>query len=57
MIGREMMNPKRQYIKIIRAYWIFKMKSFSLSLLKTTTGMTNGSMMILIGKKVIVTPP
>jgi hypothetical protein len=42
---------------IITAYYIFKMKSFNLSLLKTTTGMTKGSMIILIGKKVMVTPP
>ena len=53
----DIIDPRTQYIKIIAAYCIFRIISFNLSLFKITIGNRNGSIIILNGKHVIVTPP
>ena len=55
MTGMKSKHPSILYINIIKVYWIFRMKSFNLSLLNKITAGMNGSNKILIGKKVIVT--
>lgn len=52
-----MIAERMQYRSIISEYWNFKMMSLALLLLIMAITTENGSITILIGKNVKVTPP
>ena len=56
-IGIAITMANKQNTIIMKQYWIFRIKSLSLSDLNMTTGMMNGNTIMLNGKKVIVILP